>query len=415
MTTEELRQVTLKSEKAEWYKGVNLKFSFPAIKFDRTITGYVQVYEFISQQAAGWDKLGKVPKELEPSKQFFSSIKTQMIELPEKKGWGITIEGSWDDINSFVRKKAKATFTYDSPEAEFLIRISEENPATTNGSFIYFTNNIDSYSLDSKDRLDGMLAAALFRNKQWNSPENNPVSHINITEKIEKFEEFYSRTDTQVTEFLVRINQNMTEQSETFEKLKTEKRGAFDNWFAQSKNTTNEFHTESKKKRKELEDTYQNLIRLKKPVEYWTQRADKLRKEGIKFRNILLLLVGIAAASLFLLLWLTPQGMLESLFSGDKSSAIRWSIVFVAFISVLFLGIKYISRVMFSSFHLARDAEEREQLTHVYLALIKDASVDEKDRHMIMQALFSRADTGLLKEDSSPTMPGNLGNIVSGK
>jgi hypothetical protein len=59
-------------------------------------------------------------------------------------------------------------------------------------------------------------------------------------------------------------------------------------------------------------------------------------------------------------------------------------------------------------FHLSRDAEEREQLSYFYLALIKEGAVEKEDRHLIMQSLFSRADSGLLKEDSSPTMPGTM-------
>jgi Family of unknown function (DUF6161) len=34
-------------------------------------------------------------------------------------------------------------------------------------------------------------------------------------------------------------------------------------------------------------------------------------------------------------------------------------------------------KMMFNAFHLARDAEERERLTYVYLAMLKDASVDK--------------------------------------
>jgi len=51
-------------------------------------------------------------------------------------------------------------------------------------------------------------------------------------------------------------------------------------------------------------------------------------------------------------------------------------------------------KAMFSSFHLARDAEEREHLTFVYLALINDSKIEKEDRQLIMQSLFSRADTG---------------------
>jgi hypothetical protein len=60
---------------------------------------------------------------------------------------------------------------------------------------------------------------------------------------------------------------------------------------------------------------------------------------------------------------------------------------------------------MFSSYHLVRDAEERHTLTFFYLALLKDTEVKDEDRNLILQSLFSRVETGLLKDDSSPTMP----------
>lgn len=67
-----------------------------------------------------------------------------------------------------------------------------------------------------------------------------------------------------------------------------------------------------------------------------------------------------------------------------------------------------------STYHLYRDAQERKQLTYLYLSLKKESDIPDADRHIILQSLFSRADTGLLKEDSSPTMPsGVLEKIVS--
>jgi hypothetical protein len=74
-----------------------------------------------------------------------------------------------------------------------------------------------------------------------------------------------------------------------------------------------------------------------------------------------------------------------------------------------------ITKVMFSSFHLARDSEERNTLTYFYLSLVNDSKIDEKDRHLVVQSLFSRADTGLLKEDSSPTMPNDFVGKIFGK
>ena len=85
----------------------------------------------------------------------------------------------------------------------------------------------------------------------------------------------------------------------------------------------------------------------------------------------------------------------------------------MTFISFLAYGIRALHKVAFSSFHLSRDSEEREQLTYVYLALIKENAIDEKDKNLIMQSLFSRAETGLLKDDSGPTMPNDMGGNFS--
>jgi hypothetical protein len=48
----------------------------------------------------------------------------------------------------------------------------------------------------------------------------------------------------------------------------------------------------------------------------------------------------------------------------------------------------------------------------VYLALIKEGAIEPKDREIILSALFSRSDTGLLKGDSAPTLPMPLGSIL---
>lgn len=60
---------------------------------------------------------------------------------------------------------------------------------------------------------------------------------------------------------------------------------------------------------------------------------------------------------------------------------------------------------MFSAYHLSLDVQKIQRLAYVYVAMIKDSSIEKEDRHLVMQSLFSRADTGLLKEDPSPTMP----------
>lgn len=42
----------------------------------------------------------------------------------------------------------------------------------------------------------------------------------------------------------------------------------------------------------------------------------------------------------------------------------------------------------------------------VYLALLQEGAINGDERNLVLEALFSRVETGLLKRDSSPEMPG---------
>jgi len=77
--------------------------------------------------------------------------------------------------------------------------------------------------------------------------------------------------------------------------------------------------------------------------------------------------------------------------------------------------VRAISKVMFSSFHLSRDCQERHTLTYFYLALLKEGDIASEEKQLIMQALFSRSDTGLLKDDGSPSMPNDFATKLMGR
>src|SRR5690606_33756801 len=114
------------------------------------------------------------------------------------------------------------------------------------------------------------------------------------------------------------------------------------------------------------------------PADYWKKRGKTLKNDGQKFLIWLIILIVFAANGLFILLFQIPDGMLLKVFD-DKVTAIKWSIILVTMISLLAYGIKILARLTFSSYHLSRDAEEREQLTHFYLALKQDTSVSDND------------------------------------
>jgi hypothetical protein len=155
----------------------------------------------------------------------------------------------------------------------------------------------------------------------------------------------------------------------------------------------------------EYEDLYKNKLMLEAPVTQWEKRAIDLNGKGKIFLICVIGLIIFSASLLSYILFGMPD--LLKIFE-DKANAIRFSVLIIAILSLLGYGIRVLAKLTFSTMHLARDAEERKQLTYVYWALKKEGHVSDGDRQLILQSLFSRSDSGLLKDDGSPTLPNNI-------
>ena len=158
-----------------------------------------------------------------------------------------------------------------------------------------------------------------------------------------------------------------------------------------------------------LEQVYEDKLRLEKPARYWDKAAKKFRLQGVVTTVVLLALVslGIIKISSIVELWMLRGETPLSL------ASLQGAVLFGSLAAIFAFGVRVLSRMAFSSFHLMRDAEERHQLTHLYLSLTNETESDERAREIILQALFSRSETGLLTNESGPSMPG-LGDLARG-
>jgi len=152
----------------------------------------------------------------------------------------------------------------------------------------------------------------------------------------------------------------------------------------------------------ELEKTYEEKLRLDKPAEYWNKAARKYGMQGglWSLAIVALVVVGLVYFKDFFVTWLQGREI------GVELNTIQGVILFGSIAAVYAFLMRVLSRLTFSSFHLMRDAEEREQLTYLYLSLSHETGVDKTSREIILQALFSRTETGLLAQEHGPTMPG---------
>jgi hypothetical protein len=113
----------------------------------------------------------------------------------------------------------------------------------------------------------------------------------------------------------------------------------------------------------ELENLFREKLRFEGAAKYWGDKAKVFRNQGYFWSGSLVvsLGIGIAVFSQYFLTWLQGQP------SGLGVQSIEGVLIFAVIISSYAFLIKALSKLTFSSFHLMRDAEEREQLTHLYI------------------------------------------------
>jgi ElaB/YqjD/DUF883 family membrane-anchored ribosome-binding protein len=407
MTNAEFKTKIAETSDPDWFNSISETFNFNYIGINLKLEGLTAIYEYVNQQVDGWNNIEtSLPIELENSKTYFNQLKDSIIKFLNNyhNQANNNLTYYWSNVQRLITSTNNYPLPYNIPETEFLIKVHKESPHYFQGAYAFITGN--KFNINNKDSFFGALLAYEFSRKDTSEiVERRDAEKLSISKIRNDFQNYLSKSEKQLTEHLSNARKNFQEYVNIIDAFKADKEKLFSSWFETSQRDFGKFKQDAEKKIEDLEKTYEELLRLKKPAEYWNLRAQELKKQGWKSLYWLIGIIAFACATLYFLLWLTPEGMLKSFFNDDKSLAIRWSIIFVTFISFLVVGIRALMKVTFSSFHLARDAEERERLTYVYLAMIKDSSIDKEDRLLVMQSLFSRAETGLLKDDSSPSMP----------
>jgi hypothetical protein len=417
MTTEEFKKRIAESKYAEWCHNISYDFSDKKLNYDIQLKGLVVMHEYATQQIDAWKETGELPRILDDSKSFFSNFKerienfvNEILDIIYYTESDSRLSTQWENqVLNHLRHVRSNIFIYELPETLFLLNLHKEIPSSFLGACHFILQKIDFHHAENQSQyFIGVNLAYEFKLKDKNFlAERKKLVENSFEDLSNALQKKFIDSSAHFSRYHTDLYQKFIESLDEISKLQQEKATSYTNWLETVQKDFRTFDSEAKTKTGDLEKTYAELLRLQGPAQYWKQRAETLNKKGLKATYWLTGVIIFTCAALYCLLWITPEGMLRSFFNGD-AVAIKWSVIYVTFISFLAYLVRVLHRVAFSAFHLSRDAEEREQLTHVYLALIKDAAVDEKDKHLILQSLFSRADTGLLKDDSGPTMPGAL-------
>lgn len=405
MNKNELRQIIAASKHKDWALKVSITFNFQPINEQYSFIGIPSIYEYVNKQKKGWAILlnQKETSFIKDNSIYFDQSLSMLEQVINELANNSDIPALWTNFDRYVARRSKYIVPFEHSITEFLLDLHEISEPMFNSAIEYFRGIPNLSNSKSSDDFKGLLLAYEFEMKdqtdilERRSREEKSLGTIRA-EAQRQLEE----TEKDVIEIIRKLDDSFIEKIMELEKLKKNKLAEIDEMiFVSNENI------------KSHQETYIEKLKLEAPAQYWKTRSAELKKQGGWYLVGLVIAVLFASSSLFTLLWILPESDFQTLFSNTVNS-VKWSFIYVTFLSFLAYIIRVLAKLTFSTFHLSRDAEEREQLTYVYLALNNDGLIDEGERALVLQSLFSRSDSGLLKDDSSPTFPGESMSKVVG-
>lgn len=248
---------------------------------------------------------------------------------------------------------------------------------------------------------------------QWHEGFYYGMEYKNVIQSIEtlisnyglSYKEAFEKTEKELNGLVENSNNLFYNQQKEIVELKTSTIKEIE----EEKKQFLEYKKQKEEELTDLENLYQEKLKLSKPAEYWKKMSKSYTKSGSIWLVISALIALGTIAGLALIIIYTPNLFEKNSYWLDlvKDTALLTVITSVA-IYILRITIK----LSLSSFHLSRDAREREQLSYFYLSLMESNGITEKERALIINSLFSRSDTGLLKGEAAPSMTANITDLL---
>lgn len=378
----------------------------PVNNYTINLNGYENIYEFFIKEQGRWKSLldDIQKKNLNSSNirnlyQYYNDIVSRLFPLKNSKP-SLTdgdFNKRWQDTKTVIEKPPAPKKYYSTTSlGEFIIGMYQKQVQIGDGCFKYFDNT--AIDIHNHFELRGYLYSNLFEKK---------LTSESIKLELESFQKANNEVQEKTALWSQAFEKNKAEINLWREQFETDQEG----WKQEHQDEVDKYLKEQKDKFSNLDESYSQKLKVEGPVKYWNDRSKNYHKKGIKWLIGFCMVIILFLAFLTLILY-NPPSMFEFNILKGEPLAIKSLIIFALIVSGLLYLAKIFAKMTFSSFHIERDAEEREQLTMVYLALTKEGKITEKERDIVLQSIFSRVDIGILGEDSSPTMP-YLGNLLN--
>ncbi|OJV63478.1 MAG: hypothetical protein BGO41_11680 [Clostridiales bacterium 38-18] len=358
-----------------------------------TIKHYEKLKELIQKEVDFWNPYNQ--GHLNTIRNHFLSIRGIFSNIEGNLENENYIRSYLNQIKSELTVLAYPKVFSNTACAKFLVKLYEESYDSASRAVEYLFD-LGFNSLSNRRNYIGVQKAYEFDNAKTNYfLDAESIKRENL---LKEFDEEYSQLINKYQDTNIKIN------------LETQNfKDEIKDWTENQKNSLDDFFKVKKEEMEKLEVLYREKLRFESPAEYWNNLSVEYEKKGKSWKNFTLLLSFLFIILLSGILLRMPKDV----FSNDifDFNNLKITISFAFVVSVGIFLIRLFVKLTLSNYHLSTDAKERYQLTHVYLSLIKENAITDNERALVIQSIFSRSETGLIKGDSTPAFPES---VVSG-
>ena len=355
---------------------------------------------FIEKEVEYWSKMKR--GEIESIYTHFSTIADRINSALSYVGSSRDLDAK-EFINQAIQlaKKNSAPGIYSKTAFAVQIQMTfEKSEERASGLLGYHRGYLNQSYLYNKKYFEGCLDGYILENIANIQKEKNQSEIFSLAKERETFHQERNKIEAEFTNL---FEKNKSDVLEHLENLNA--------WREETKDHVKTFLEKREIEYDKLTKTYEEHLRLKGPARYWSQLSRNYEKVGKSWRNGAISISILTVILLISILYETPESF-KKVTEIWSMQNIKGTVTFGLIFSTLVFTLQFFIKMSLSSYHLSRDAKERSQLTYVYLSLLKKEAISDSEKSIVMQSLFSRADTGLLKGEHQPVLPTSLLNNI---
>lgn len=328
---------------------------------------------------------GNIYNYISDSSQYFENKRKYLINIEAP----INKDKNFVKIIEFYKYYQEQKFDNISLAIEHYILISR-NPERA-GTFL---NNSNKYYF---------YPAFYYLKEQFNIEFSNPKidDEINILKtELSTIEETIPKRKNEVLNYMKFTSDKFDIWKNDFKENINDWRNEIDNW-----------KEEMEEKLTILENTYKEKLKFEEPEKLWNEKAKNYGKAYVIWLLITIVLgIGIAFFTAYTIKVFYFNNASNNNLENEVFKYFPKTFLFLGILSLALYILRVVIKIVLSNKHLQLECEQKAALTRFYQALIYDGkNINENERLIIFNALFSKTESGLIKLSDTPN---DIENII---